>query len=362
MPRIFIQEWPQPIEAGRLRILEAALDAGVPFPHGCGSGECGTCKCRLLEGEVKRDRHSPDALSEEEAEHGLILACRARPLTDVMVKWLSDTAPAAMIKHDAVVGRVERMARDVILLTVNLRPEQAFPFHAGQFAKLRFGRLPARSFSMASQPGQHELEFHIRIRPDGRVSQYVANELRSGDAVEVRGPFGEAHWESGGEGSEEDIGADAAPGRGARKRKAHLLLLAGGTGMAPILSVLDAALSDGHDARAIDVYHGVRTPADLYSERLLQHRAREFGIRFVPVFAEGGPGRTGMLHDAVGEDFSDLGASVIHVAGPPPMVEAVRGMARDRGAVHGRIRADAFHASEPDKRSLWERITAWGNL
>lgn len=370
MPRIFIQEWPQPIEAGRLRILEAALDAGVPFPHGCGSGECGTCKCRLLEGEVKRDRHSPDALSDEEIEQGLILACRSRPLTDVMVKWLSDATPALMIKHDAVVDRVEHASHDVVLLTVRLRPDQAFPFRAGQFAKLRFGRLPARSYSMASQPGEHELVFHIRVHPQGHVSQHVAHELRPGDPVEVRGPFGEACWQgsSGGGGSgsrpasQPPGHAIGNPGPGAHDRAAHLLLLAGGTGMAPILSVLDAALRDGHDPRSIDVYHGVRTPADLYAERDLRRRAREYGLRFVPVFAEGGPGRTGLLHDAVSQDFDDLGASLIHVAGPPPMVDAVRGVAQRRGATAERIRADAFHPSEPERRSLWERITAWGSL
>ncbi|MBL8348504.1 MAG: 2Fe-2S iron-sulfur cluster binding domain-containing protein [Rubrivivax sp.] len=356
MPRIYIEEWPQPIEAGRLRILEAALDAGVPFPHSCGSGECGTCKCRLIEGEVKRDRHSPDALSDEEVEAGLILACRSRPLTDVRVQWLSGSAPATMIKHDAVVGRVEQASRDVVLLTVRLRAEQAFPFRSGQFAKLRFGRLPARSYSMASQPGERELVFHIRVRPDGQVSQYVANELRAGDPVEVRGPFGEAYWQGSAKAT-----ASSANGK-APSADRHLLLLAGGTGMAPILSVLDAALRDGHDPRYIDVYHGVRTPSDLYAEAALHQRARDFGLRFVPVYAEGGPGRTGLLHDAVSADFSDLGASLIHVAGPPPMVDAVRGVAQRRGAAPERIRADAFHASEPEKRSLWERITAWGSL
>lgn len=376
MPRVYIDEWPQPIEAGRLRILEAALDAGVPFPHGCGSGECGTCKCRLIEGEVKHDRHSPDALSEEEYESGLILACRSRPLTDVTVKWLSDSSPALMIKHDAVVGRIEQASRDVVLLTVQLRPDQAFPFRAGQFAKLRFGRLPARSYSMASQPGEHELVFHIRVRPDGRVSQHVAHELRAGDPVEVRGPFGEAYWQGAREpraAPRPAASTPGAPGAGDAVARAgsrvqdgaeagHLLLLAGGTGMAPILSVLDAALRDGQDPRRIDVYHGVRTPSDLYAERELRRRVVDFGVRFVPVFAEGGPGRTGLLHDAVGEDFHDLGASLIHVAGPPPMVEAVRSVARSRGASPERIRADAFHASEPEKRSLWERITAWGSL
>ncbi len=360
MPKISFAEWPQPIEAGRLRILEAALDAGVPFPHSCGSGECGTCKCRLLEGEVKHDRHSPEALSAEEYGQGLILACRSRPLNDVRVQWLSQATPSAMVKHDAVVGRVEHASRDVVLLTVQLGPNQPFPFHSGQFAKLRFGRLPARSYSMASQPGDRELVFHIRIRPDGRVSQHVAHELRAGDPVEVRGPFGEAYWEVKPAGHN---GAAPAPnGAAAHDHPPHLLLLAGGTGMAPILSVLDAALRDGHDPRAIDVYHGVRTPADLYAERLLEHRARDFGMRFVPVFAEGGPGRTGMLHDAVAQDFPDLGSSLIHVAGPPPMVDAVRDIAHSRGVAPRRIRADAFHPSDPERRSLWERITAWGTL
>lgn len=365
MPRIYIDEWPQPIEAGRLRILEAALDAGVPFPHGCGSGECGTCKCRLLEGEVKRDRNSPDALTEEEVAQGLILACRSRPLTDVMVKWLSDTTPAPMVKHDGVVGRVEHVAHDVVLLTVQLRDDQAFPFRSGQFAKLRFGRLPARSYSMASQPGDAELVFHIRIRADGRVSQYVAHELRRGDPVEVRGPFGEAYWQGSPQAAPRaDSAAGTAGGSGTRPQSpaGHLLLLAGGTGLAPILSVLDAALRDGHDPHAIDVYHGVRTHSDLYAERQLQQRASDFGLRFVPVYAEGGPGRTGLLHDAVSQDFSDLGESLIHVAGPPAMVDAVRGVAQRRGAAPERIRADAFHPSEPERRSLWERITAWGAL
>lgn len=378
MPRIVIDEWPQPIEAGRLRILEAALDAGVPFPHGCGSGECGTCKCRLLEGKVQRDRHSPDALSEEEIEAGLILACRSRPLTDVKVQWLSDSAPAVMVKHDARVSRVEPASHDVVLLTVQLSADQPFPFRAGQFAKLRFGRLPARSYSMASQPGERELVFHIRVHAEGRVSQHVANELRVGDPVEVRGPFGEAYWRGapaapgaarngaeparhGAHGAQE---AANGHGHGARNGHdaGHLLLLAGGTGMAPILSVLDAALRDGQDPRRIDVYHGVRTPADLYAERELRQRVGDYGLRFVPVFAEGGPGRTGLLHEAVREDFNDLGASLIHVAGPPPMVEAVRHVAKSRGATPERIHADAFHASEPEKRSLWERITAWGSL
>jgi NAD(P)H-flavin reductase/ferredoxin len=347
MPLIHMAEWPQPIEAGRLRILEAALDAGVPFPHSCGSGECGACKCALLDGEVKMDRFSPEALSHDEQARGLILACRSRPLTDVRVKWLSAAPAAPLIKVEAAVASLQRAARDVVVLRLALPSGSSFAFRAGQFAKLRFGRkLPARSYSMASQPGERELEFHIRVLADGEVSQYVAEELRAGDKVEVRGPFGEACWER--------FERDAKP--------RSLLLLAGGTGMAPILSVLDAALGDGQDASSIHVYHGVRTEDDLYLAEQLGARARDFGIRFVPVYAEGGRGRCGMLHEAVADDFTDLRSALIHVAGPPPMVDAVKALALKRGACPQKIRADSFHAAEPSKRGLWERITGWGGL
>jgi NAD(P)H-flavin reductase/ferredoxin len=345
MPLIHMADWPQPVEAGRLRILEAALDAGVPFPHGCGAGECGGCKCQLLDGEVTSDRNSPEALSEEERAAGLILACRSRPVGDVTVKWLSSMAPQPMVKLDATVTTVDRVSRDVVVLTVGLRAGQRLDFRAGQFAKLRFGKLPARSYSMANQPGQGQLVFHVRVLPDGRVSGHVANQLRPGDPVEVRGPFGDACWDG-------------------VKPATPLLLLAGGTGLAPMLSVLDAALRDGQPGQDIHVYLGVRSEADLYAGDLLEARARDHGIRFVPVYVDGAAGgaRTGHLHEALACDFGSLAGACIHVAGPPPMVDAVKDLALNRGVLPQHIRADAFHPAAPEKRSLWERITGWGNL
>ena len=346
MAKIHIADWSRPVEAGRQTILEAALDAGVPFPHGCGSGECGSCKCRLLEGKVQSDRWSEDALSAEEHADGLILACRSKPVGDVSVKWLSTAAVQPIVKHTARIGSIDRVSRDVLVLRITLRDDQAFDFRPGQFAKLRFNKLPARSYSMANQPGQHELVFHIRIVPDGKVSGAVASDLRAGDPVEVRGPFGDAYW--GG------VVEDSQP----------LLLLGGGTGLAPMLSVLDAALRDGQAAEQIHVYHGVRSEDDLYAGDLLQQRARERGIRFVPVCTEGrGPStRSGHLHEAVALDFPSLKGSTIHVAGPPPMVDAVTQLAVGRGALRERILADAFHAAEPEKRGLWERVTGWSGI
>lgn len=342
MSLIHIEQWPQPVEAKRLRILEAALDAGVPFPHGCGSGECGSCKCELMEGEVNSDRYSPDALSVEEAARGLILACRSRPVGDVRVRWLSETAPLPMLRLDAEVAAVDRLAHDVVRVRVALPAGATFPFRAGQYAKLRFGKLPARSFSMANAPGERHLDFHIRVYPEGKVSSHVAVQLRAGDPVELRGPFGEAHW--GG------------------ACNAQLMLVAGGTGLAPILSILDAAIRDGQRPDQIHVYHGVRGERDLYAGRWLAAQAQSIGFRFVPVYSEErrASARFGPVHTAVADDFTQLGAAVIHVAGPPPMVDAVVKVARQRGAAPERIKADRFSVAEPEKRSLWERVTGWG--
>ena len=347
MALIRISQWPEPIEAGRMRILEAALDAGVPYPHGCGSGECGSCKSQLLSGEVTLDRYSPDALSDAERERGVILACRARVTSDVHVKWLSAATTLPMVKLSARVASVKRVAHDVIVLSLTLPLGASMAFRPGQFAKLRFGKLPTRSYSMANQPSQGRLEFHIRMVPNGLVSQYVATDLKTSDVVEVRGPFGEAYWDT-----IDDVKQDP------------LLLLAGGTGLAPILSVLGAALREGQPAEQIHVYHGVRSERDLYAGTQLTEHAREKGFRFVPVYSSAAErmARTGLLHEAVAEDFSSLASTRIHVAGPPPMVDAVKDLALRRGATVARIRADAFYPAEPEKKSLWERITGWSDL
>lgn len=347
MALIQIKQWPEPIEAGRLRILEAALDAGVPYPHGCGSGECGSCKSVLISGSVTMDPYSPDALSDAERQKGLILACRARVVSDVSVRWLSANQPMPMLKINVRVAEVKHVAHDVVALTLSLPSGTGFEFRPGQYAKLRMGKLPARSYSMANLPGQGRLEFHIRVLPDGVLSSFIATGLRPGDSVEVRGPFGDAHWD--------DQRAEADE---------PLLLLAGGTGLAPIVSVLDAALRQGVPGRRIHLYHGVRADRDLYAGTQLSARAQAGAFSFVPVYSEttATAGRTGLLHEAVGKDFGSLAAACIHVAGPPPMVNAVTMLALSRGASADKIRADAFHPAEPEKKSLWERVTAWGDL
>ena len=338
MALIHIADWQEPVDAGRRRILEAALDAGVPFPHGCGSGECGSCKCQLLEGEVTFDAFSPDALSRGEIADRLILACRARPVGDVRIRWLAPTPGKPVVKVTTRVASIEHAAHDVVVLTLALPVDVTFDFQPGQFAKLRFGNLPERSYSMASQPGDSNLIFHVKVLPDGRVSSHVGSQLAIGDEVNVHGPFGDACWQ----------GPTNDP----------LVLVAGGTGLAPMLSILDAALGAGHAAEQIHVYHGVRSEDDLYAGDVLGRRAQEQGFRFAPVYSRpaGTATRPARVDEVVAEHFADLSRATVYTSGPPAMVDAVKGAALRRGASLERIRADPFFPAEPEKRSLWRRI------
>lgn len=347
MPLVSIHQWPQPIEAGRLSILEAALEAGVPYPHGCASGECGGCKTQLLSGDVTMDAYSADALSDDERASRVILACRAKPTCDVQVRWLSVVAPLPVVKFKAAVLDLRALAHDVMALTLAIPDGVRMSFRPGQFAKLRVGKLAPRSYSMANQPGQGQLEFHLRVVPNGAMSEFVAKQLKTGDSVEVQAPFGDAAWDN-----------ERPPA------SAPLLLLAGGTGLAPMLSVLDAALSAGVSGHQIHLYHGVRAERDAYATQQLAGRIQDHGFRFVQVFSDGvaGQQRRGFLHHAVGEDFGCLAAARIYAAGPPPMVDAVKELALQRGAATHSIRADAFYAAQPLKVGLWERISGWGSL
>lgn len=326
MRRITILNQPAIVLAGRDTILAAALDAGIPYPHDCRTGTCGTCKSRLLDGRVEMLPHAPEALDDTEAAAGLILACRARARTDATVEWLNqaDEALPPVRPHKAQVREISQIAPDVTRLRLEVTGQPMF-FVAGQYADLSFGRHPPRAFSMANLPSDPVLEFHIR-HLNGVASGYVADRLRPGDPVGVKGPYGNAHLR-------ED------------EQRRPLLAIAGGVGLAPIRSIVLTALARDPHAR-IDLYWGVREEPGLYAaEELGALAARHANLRFVPVLsAPGGPTerRTGMVHEAVAADFSGLENHLVHIAGPPVMVDAAKALVGQRGAEPGSIHSDPF--------------------
>lgn len=338
MANIRIVQWRQVVPAGRGSILDAALKADVPFPHSCRAGECGQCKCRLVEGEVEHDSYAPQALSEEERENGLILACRARPRGDVELAWLAATLPVLPVRRcRGKVVAVEAATHDIVRLRVRVHGE-TLTHYPGQFVLLSFAGKPARAYSMASLPGASELEFHVRHVPGGKVSSHVAQVLQTGDTVRIEGPFGKAHLQPG--------------------ETKGVVLVAGGSGLAPVLSILRALLAREADTN-IHLYHGVRDEHDLYESGWLQTLASAGRIVYRPVLSHpAGPTAhaNGLVHLAMEQDFSTLADMEIYACGPPPMVEAVQSLARQRGVGDGRVHADAFHAAPPQARGLFGRL------
>ena len=312
------------IPAGQT-VLSAALDAGIPFPHGCRSGRCGACRSMLVEGEVSMGTHTSFALSEEDRAAGLILACRATPIGDLTVRWLDESNPGTVsATHEATVVGLHQMTDEIRLIRLRLKDRRAFRFAAGQYLTLMPEGAPARHYSMASRPDEELVDLHVAAVPGGQTSNHLMSSIETGSRVSVRGPAGSAYL-----------------------RDAHhgpVVAVAGGSGLAPIKSIVETALVTGM-AAPIRLYFAARAEKNLY---LVEHFAmlmkRFANFSFIPVMSgeRGNERRTGRIQDAVAADHGSLIGYKAYVAGSPSLVGAVTPMLVARGAALRDIHADVF--------------------
>jgi ferredoxin-NAD(P)+ reductase (naphthalene dioxygenase ferredoxin-specific) len=305
-------------------LLDALRNAQVPISYSCRAGRCGTCRCRVLEGEVL-DSGRADARPLD-GEEACVLACQTvvtEPCT------IEIPEPDEIVVHPArtlkaTVLAVESLTHDIRRLV--LKPAKPLEFSPGQYAQLQFTPQHARPYSMAGLPGDDTLEFHVRVVPDGRVSGYVADVLAPGDAVKVSGPLGTAYLR--------------------RTHEGPMLCVAGGTGLAPVLSVVRGAVAHGM-RNPIHVYLGVRSPHDVYGLDWLTALQRERPALTVHtvVTSGGDPGthRCGLVTEAIERDFSSFDGWRAYLCGSPPMVEAASALVRRKGIDPARIHADAFY-------------------
>ncbi len=313
-------------------MLEAALKAGIPYPHGCRSGRCGSCKSRLVHGEVDLLDHARFALSDAEKAQGLILACRALPRSDAAVSWLGGGEEVADHPLRRLQCRVVALAAATHdIKRVRLAVDDATPlaFAAGQYARVTFPGAPPRDYSMANTPGDVDLEFHIRRIPGGAATTPIHERLALGDTVTVEGPFGSSYLRE--------------------KHAGPILCVAGGSGLAPIKAIVETAIAHGM-RQPLHVYFGARTERDLY---LVDHfealQARNANLAFTPVLSEArqpGKRRTGFVSDAVGQDMRDFDGWKAYVAGPLAMVDAAMAVARARALRPEDLHADVFFTPE----------------
>ena len=289
-------------------VLEAALREGFVIAYGCRNGACGTCKGKVLDGRVDYGKHQAATLTDAEKAQGYALFCQARPLTDLTIECREISA----VKDIQVrilpcrVQTIERLAPDVVRLYLKLPANERLLFLAGQYIDVLLRGGIRRSLSMANPPHDDALlELHLR-NYGGPFSDYIFNKLKEKEILRFEGPLGTFFLRE----------ESAKP----------IILVASGTGFAPIKAMLEHAFFKGIE-RPMTLYWGGRRPPDLYLNALAEQWQREHGITYVPVLSDAEPedqwaGRTGFVHRAVMQDFPDMTGYQVYACGAPVMVEA----------------------------------------
>jgi CDP-4-dehydro-6-deoxyglucose reductase len=294
-------------------VLTAALRQDLVLPYGCRNGACGTCKGKIVEGQVDYGVYQKKALTDDEKAQGKALFCQARPLTDLVVEARTiGAAKDIQIKMlPCRVQKLERLADDVIVLYLRLPANERLQFLAGQYIEFLLKDGSRRSFSMGNAPHDDELiQLHLRHVAGGQFTDHVFGKMKERDILRLEGPLGTFF-----------LREDSAK---------PIVFVASGTGFAPIKSIIEHALRKGV-TRPMVLYWGARRPKDLYMNELPQKWAAEHPqqFRYVPVVSDALPednwsGRTGFVHRVVMEDFPDLSAHQVYACGVPVMVDAAK--------------------------------------
>jgi CDP-4-dehydro-6-deoxyglucose reductase len=310
-------------------VLEAALREDFALPYGCRNGACGACKGKVVQGTVDHGAHQPGTLPPEDKAKGLALFCTAKPMTDLVieVKEIGAAKDIPVKTLPCRVERLDRLADDVIALWLKLPSNERLQFLPGQYIDFLLKDGKHRSFSLANAPEEDELlELHVRHIPGGLFTDQVFNTMKAKDILRIKGPMGSFFL---------------------RESDKPVIFLAGGTGFAPIKSMLGHAFHHGIDRQMV-LYWGARSLADLYLAPLpADWQSRHDNFSFVPVLSEpkptdAWPGRTGYVHQAVLADFADLSGYQVYACGAPAMIEAARRDFMARGLPEDEFYADAF--------------------
>jgi len=315
-------------------VLDAAFRQGVMLMHGCRQGQCAACKAFLLDGDMEMDPFSTFALNETEEEEGYVLLCKSYAYSDLEVELIAyhedmlETGVPIQMVH-AEVQEIEALTHDIKRLVLNLVDPPEMNFIPGQYAELYLpGSNDHRAYSMANTTSSAErAEFIIKIYPGGRFSSYLDDELEVGDKIKVKVPFGMfmLHEKSDGD----------------------IIFLGGGSGMAPIWSILNHMAEKGIERKAT-YYYGARTKKDLfYLDELAALEEKLPNFRFVPALSEPEDedewdGETGLITDVLSRLEGDLGETEAYLAGPPPMIDAAIPVLEMKGVAAESLYFDKF--------------------
>ncbi len=293
-------------------VLDAALRHGLIMPYGCRSGACGACRGKVLSGQIEHGDAQEFVLPEKDRATGFALFCCASAQSNLVVevRELRSAQEIPIKTLPAKVQKLTRAAPDVMLVELRLPASERLQFLAGQYIEILLKDGARRAFSLANAPHDDScLQLHIRLIPGGQFTEHVFNEMKERDLLRINGPHGGFFLR---EDSDKPM-----------------LLIAGGTGFAPIKAIVEHAIAEG-SKRPMALYWGTKSKTDLYLCALAEQWAQNHEhIRFIPVLSdspesERWQGRTGFVHQAAMQDCPDLSGHQVYVCGSPAMVAAAR--------------------------------------
>jgi propane monooxygenase reductase subunit len=316
-------------------VLDAAFRQGISVMHGCKEGQCSSCKSKLVEGDIELLKYSTFALPDYERETDHILLCRTLAYSDIVVELLNYDEDLmrrsiAVKAFEAIVTSVSELTHDIRLLEIKL--DSPLRFWAGQYVDLTIPSAGiTRAFSMANAPSeQTRLQFIIKKYPSGAFSSLLDGELKPGQRLVAKGPYGTCFRRE--------------------ERSGPLLLIGGGSGMSPLWSILHDHVQSG-ERRPVRFFYGARTSRDLfYLDRFAELAARLDDFRFIPALShaeanEGWTGETGFIHDVLARTLRAEaldGEIDAYSCGPVPMIDAVLPVLQMAGVEPERIYFDKF--------------------
>ncbi len=308
-------------------VLDAALRQGINLRYGCRNGACGSCKGKVLAGDLHYE-DDPIALSDDDKEENLALFCAAMPDSDLVIE-VDEIDLDSAIEIKTLPCRVQEMnllSDDVMQLFIKLPASERLQFLPGQYIDILLEDGRHRSFSIANAPHNDEfLELHIRLVDNGLFTPKVFNSMQAKDLMRIEGPHGSFFFH---EDSDRDI-----------------ILVAGGTGFAPIKSIIEHLIEE-QITRTVHLYWGARTKADLYLNELSEKWiASNKNIHYTPVLSDedaAWSGKTGYVHQAVLDDFNNLEPFDIYTCGPPAMIIAAKEEFQTKGMNPASFYYDSF--------------------
>jgi len=313
-------------------ILDAALRAGLNLPHSCKGGHCSSCRARIRQGEVSYPHGRPLGLMADEERDGYALLCQAHAASEdltIEVREIRPPVPEIVVKSlPCRIERTQRLTADIMAVFLRVPASEYFHFVPGQYLDIMLPQNRRRSFSIASTPGDGKmLELHIRRVSSGEFTQQLFDGTLEKSLLRIEGPLGQFWFR--------------------RESPRPALLIGGGTGYAPLRSMLHSLLEVG-DRRQLYLYWGAQTAPDLYEDAHLRALTEKHpNLRYIPVLSaprteDRWQGRTGWVHAAALEDHPDLAKVDVYASGPPVMVETIRHEFTHRGLPPEQLFFDSF--------------------